>query len=124
MDCGRWIPFVILGIVLPGCGTLAHQHDVGMGNGRADLWPPYRGVETDIQALRSLEEDTSVTAALWKPFFVLDCPLSAIGDTLFLPRWAILKAIHKDEPLPPWREAELERESRPGEQTSADEVRE
>jgi len=90
---------------MSGCGTLAHQHCVGIiDNGRADLSPAYGGVELDLQALRDIEDDRSLAAAIWKPIFLLDCPVSAIGDTLFLPQWLILKAIHQEDPLPPWHE--------------------
>ena len=82
-----------------------------MGGRRADLWPPYGGVETDLQLLRDPHDEKSVVATLFKPFFFLDSPLSAVGDTLFLPRWAICKAIFKHEPIPPWREAQLARQT-------------
>ena len=101
-------------ILAPGCGTLAHRHMVGMNdNGRVDLWPPYGGVETDLRVLRDTQDDHSVSATLWRPFFLLDCPVSAVADTLFLPEWALLKAMHKGEPPPRWRKREAQREETP-----------
>lgn len=98
-------------ILCSGCGTLAHQHIIGINHhGRVDLWSPYSGVATDLGVLRELKDDHSVPATIAKTYFVLDCPLSAMGDTLYLPRWAILKQIHKNDPLPPWLERDQDNE--------------
>jgi len=96
---------------MTGCGTFVHQYRIDLDhNGRADLTDPYAGAQMDLYFIReAVEPPFDIAKALPAPFFALDLPLNVAGDTLFIPRWAVMKTIHKDEEPPLWFVREQER---------------
>ena len=62
---------VVIVCVGPGCGTLLNQNAIG------NRTRPYGGVRNDF--LLMAEEPATI------PIFVVDLPLSFVGDTLCLP---------------------------------------
>jgi uncharacterized protein YceK len=66
----------IVAVALSGCGTLV-THAFSQNPG------PYEGVKTDVQAgTEAFSKFQPVKGSLW----LLDTPLSAVGDTVTLPQ--------------------------------------